>query len=491
MNKLRNLLLSVWAYLLFTAAAWGQTHSYTLEDIIQLARSKSPAWFSAETRKENQYWQYRTYRSDYNPQLVLSGMLPSFNKSVIPVTQPDGNVIYRDVNNNTLQMQLGLSQVIGPTGGTISVFTDLSRYDDFIQDYSQYSGTPVSIGLIQPIFQFNPYKWNRKIKPLVYEESQKKYFEELEQISINATRRFFDLLLAQINLEIARKNVESNDTIYQIALGRYNLGKITENDLLQLELNLVNSKLAVSQALVDQQTAALNLKSFIGLSDDDSINLVLPEKIPDFEVDENVALAEARKNKSDIVSFRRRQLEAQQELERAKRTSGVNMNLTAFYGLTNQGQNIDNVYTDPANALRLGLQMNVPILDWGRQKARKMTAEANLKLVNYQLLQDEANFDQEVLTQVRNFNMLREQLKARIKSDEIADKAYEISKQLFLIGKISITDLNAAMISKDQAKQRYVSTLRDFWLAYYQLREKTLYDFANNQLLVRDIVQGK
>jgi outer membrane protein TolC len=83
--------------------------------------------------------------------------------------------------------------------------------------------------------------------------------------------------------------------------------------------------------------------------------------------------------------------------------------------------------------------------------------------------------------------MLREQLRARIISDEIANRAYNISKELFLIGKISITDLNQALAAKDLAKQNYVATLRDFWESYYQLREKTLYDFENDQLLVKDI----
>ncbi len=475
------------AALLIVSGLKAQTNSYSLADIVQLARSQSTAWLSAETRKENEYWQYKTFRSDYNPQLLLSGTLPAYNKSVTPVTQPDGNVIFRDLNNNTLQLNLGLSQVIGPTGGTVSVYTDMSRYDDFIQDYVQYSGQPVSVSLNQPIFQFNPFKWNRIIKPLVYEESQKRYFEELEMVSINATRRYFDLLLAQINLEIASKNVESNDTIYQIAKGRYNLGKITENDLLQLELNLVNSNLDISKALVEQQSATLNLKTFIGLSDNESILLILPENIPEFSVDENIALAEAQKNKVDMVSFKRRQLEAKQEVTRARRASGVNMNLQAAYGLTNQGQSVSDVYQNPADALRIGLQMSVPLVDWGRQKARIMTAEANMKLVEYQLIQDEVTFEQDILTEVRNFNMLRVQLKARIKSDDIADRAYNISKQLFLIGKISITDLNQALAAKDRAKQNYVATLRDFWIGYYQLREKTLYDFHNNQLLVRDI----
>ena len=484
MNKFLYLLIS---FSLIVSGANAQSNGYSLDDVVQMARSSSTAWLSAETRKENQYWQYKTFKSDYTPQLVLSGMLPSFNKSVTPVTQQDGSIQYRDVNNNTVQLQLGLSQVIGPTGGTISVSSDLSRYDDFIQDYSQYSTQPLAVGLNQPIFQYNPYKWNKLIKPLVYEESQKKYFEELEQISTTATRRFFDLLLAQIKLEIAQKNVDSNDTIYQIAKGRYNLGKITENDLLQLELNLVNSNLAVSQATVDQQSTTLNLKTFIGLSDDESIQLELPEDIPEFIVDETMALAEAQKNKADMVSYRRRKLEAKQDVTIAKRASGVNMNLQAAYGLNNQGQTIGGAYQDPVDAMRVGLQMNVPIVDWGRQKARIMTAEANMKLVEYTLQQEEETFEQDVIIQVRNFNMLREQLKSRIKSDEIAQKAYNISKQLFLIGKISITDLNAALLAKDNAKQSYVSSLRDFWLAYYQLREKTLYDFHHNQLLVRDI----
>jgi outer membrane protein len=486
MNKFT--IFSIGAFF-FVSSVMAQSHNYTLDDVVQLSRSKSPAWLSAETRKENNYWLYRTYRSRYNPQLDLTGTLPSYNKSVTPVTQPDGSIAYRDVNNNSLNLELGLSQIIAPTGGRVSIYTNMNRFDDFQGDstFTQYSGDPVSIGLIQPIFQFNAFKWDKLIKPLEYEESQRRYFAELEQISITATRRFFDLLLAQINLDIAEKNVASNDTIFQIANGRYNLGKITENDLLQLELNLVNSNLAISQALVDQESASLNLKAFIGLSDTEAIKLTLPEDIPEFKVDEEAALLEAQKNKSDMVSYKRMQLQAEQELTREKRASGVNMNLQAVYGLSNKGLSVNDVYTDPGDNVYVGLQMNVPILDWGRQKSRIMTAEANKRLVEYQVIQDEITFDQDVLSQVRNFNMLREQLGARVKSDQIAQKAYNISKQLFLIGKISITDLNQSLASKDRAKQNYVSTLRDFWLAYYQLREKTLYDFHHDQLLVRDI----
>ena len=485
MNKVKLILL-LW---IVSFASKAQQLEYNLKEIVQLSRSQSTAWLSAETRKENNYWLYRTFKSDYNPQLLLSGMLPSFVKSVNPITQPDGNVIFREIHNNNLSMQLGLNQIIGATGTNISVFTRLNRYDDYgATRYTQYSGQPVSIGVTQPIFQFNPYRWNKKIQPKVYEESQKQYFEELEQISRFATQRFFDLLLAQIQLEIAQKNVQSNDTIYKIAEGRYNLGKITENELLQLELNLVNSELQVSQAVVNQQSASLNLKSFIGLKDDNvTLRLILPDQIPEFYVDENVALSEAIKNKPDYISFERQMLEAQQDVAQAKHSGGVNMNLQAVYGLANQAEVLGNVYQNPGDNFQIGLQLSVPVVDWGRQKSRRMRALASQKLTEYQIAQDKETFTQEVLTQARNFNLLRQQLVSRKKSDEIADKAYGISKKLFLIGKITVTELNQSLASKDLAKQNYISSLRDFWIAYYELRANTLYDFENNSLLVRDI----
>ena len=164
MNKF---ILFSFCLLLIISEAKSQTRDYTLTDVVQLARSKSPAWLSAETRKENNYWLYRTYRSNFNPELILNATLPSFVKSVDPVIQPDGSVQYRNVNNNTLNMELGLSQVIAPTGGRVTVYSNLNRFDDFQQDpnFQQYSGEPVSIGLQQPIFQFNPFKWDRRIKP--------------------------------------------------------------------------------------------------------------------------------------------------------------------------------------------------------------------------------------------------------------------------------------------------------------------------------------
>jgi outer membrane protein TolC len=67
------------------------------------------------------------------------------------------------------------------------------------------------------------------------------------------------------------------------------------------------------------------------------------------------------------------------------------------------------------------------------------------------------------------------------KADTIAQLRYEITKQRYLIGKISITDLNLAQQEKDQNSRGYINALLSFWNAYYTVRRLTLYDFERNE----------
>ena len=112
-----------------------------------------------------------------------------------------------------------------------------------------------------------------------------------------------------------------------------------------------------------------------------------------------------------------------------------------------------------------------------------VTAIANKKLTDFQIAQDEVDFEQGIMTQVRQFEMLRLQLEITRKSDQVAAERYNVSQNRYLIGKIDITNLNIALTEKDDAKRRYIQALRDFWIAYFNLRQLTLYDFANKRLL--------
>lgn len=497
MNKIKFLVFTVAIFFTTNINAQdnhisGQT--FTLKEIINIARSRSIASRQAETTRENRFWQFQSYRSNYKPQLVLDGTIPGFNRSFDEVRQPDGSYEFLPVSINNSEINLRLRQPIGATGAQLFLNSNITRFDNFLDSdvddpYHLYSGNPLEIGIIQPLFQYNRLKWDKKIEPLRYQESQKEYIESLEEISVFTTRRFFDLMLSQITLEIAEKNVANNDTIFKIAQGRYNLGKIAENELLQLELQLMNSRQQVAQSKLDIETRSLRLRTWAGLTDVDNLQLFLPEEIPIFIVDEEVALVHAKANRSEIISFERRKLEAAADIARAKGDTGPQADLFARFGWTNRtdrNAGVIDLYKNPENQQIVQMGFEIPLMDWGRRKSRVKTAEANQKFVQYTVDQDIINFDEEVLTQVRQFEMLKEQVRITKVADDIALRRYDITKSRFETGKISITDLNIALTEKDEAKSRYIQSLEDFWIAYFNLRFLTLYDFEEGFQIISD-----
>src|SRR5258708_36350323 len=112
----------------------------------------------------------------------------------------------------------------------------------------------------------------------------------MEQIGKDAVTFFFNVMVAQVNLQIANYNLVNNDTIYKIEKGRYNIGTTSEDKLLQVELQLLRSRQDVAQANLNLQNWSLQLRTFIGLRNGENFQLILPDKIPEFEVLEDEAL---------------------------------------------------------------------------------------------------------------------------------------------------------------------------------------------------------
>ncbi|MDO3628313.1 TolC family protein [Mucilaginibacter sp. BT774] len=453
----------------------------SLHDVVELAKGNSIASKQAVTTRATKYWLWRTYKSNYNPQLSLSGNLPGYSKTTSPVIQPDGSILFQQVHNDNSQMTLNFSQSITATGATIYGESQLQRFDDFDRHNVLYNGVPYAIGVSQPIGQYNGLKWDRKIQPLLYNESKQAYIEAQEQISIKAEGFFFDLLLAQVNLQIAQTNYTNTENILKIAKMKFDLGKVTRNEILQLQLELLNAKKAVGIAKRDIEVSTLTLRSFISQEGSDKIELVLPETISDMSVTSDRVLAEAYANRSDAIAFVRRIAEAKRDVAVAKGQTGLTASLTANLGFSNTAANIPDVYRSPQNQQLVQLTFSIPVLDWGRSKSKIKTAEANEKFTEYAVEQDKQTFKQQIVTQVTLFNQMKEQVALTEQADSIAGEKYKIAKERYVLGNLSITDLSIAFQENDQAKRDYIAALRDFWGAYYQLRYLSLFDFEKNE----------
>jgi len=465
-----------------------QTLHLTLDDVIRLAREQSTRAIMAKHRFRGSYWEFRTHKAKFRPSLGMSATLPDLNRSIDKITLPDGTDAFVERSLATYSVSASLAQNIAPTGGSIFIRSEMERIDLLRDDETSinYLSTPVSIGLIQPIKKHNSFRWERKIEPLKFEAAQKSYVESLETVNLMAVNNFFNLSLAQVNLQIAELNYSNNDTLFQISKGRYNIGTIAENDLLQMELAFLNAGTALNEARIQLEINKFQLRSFLGYNENVDIDLIIPVEIPELEVNVTKALEQAHANSPTIIDLQRQLLEADAAVAEAKANRGLTADLFATFGLTQQSADISQVYQGTQDQERLRIGLEVPIVDWGLAKGQHKMAQSNQEVTRTTVMQDEIDFDQEVMLQVMQFNIQDDQLRIASKADTVANLRYNVTKQRFYIGRIDVLDLNVALREKDDATRNYLSALQRYWSYFYNIRRLTLYDFERDFQLVED-----
>lgn len=458
-----------------------ETLKLSLDDVIDLAKKQSPSIKYYQNTNVNYYWRWKNFQANFRPRLSISGELPDYRQTNEPITQPDGSIKFQQISQLRTSTNLALSQIIPHTGTTIYGASSLYRVQDFNNDEIEWSGAPFYIGFVQPLFAFNWWKWSRKTEPLVYEESQKRYIESVERVALNSTRRFFNYLRIQTNYSLASSNLKNSEDNLKIAEVKRKLGQISENDFSRIRLSVLNAKKALNKSIMDQKNADFELKSYIGMDQNLNIELIIPLEMDLFYIDPDKALQETLTNRKEGPEFQRRLIQADRDLIRAKRSTGLRTTLRASYGSSNNSPELSGVYKDTEKQQLLNLSFNIPILDWGKSASAVKLAESRRELVIYDVEKERQDFEREVIVQVEQFNLLQDQMETATEADNVAGDGYKIALKKFQNGEISITDLNISLSEREKAKRDYIISIEDYWESYYFLRMLTLYDFLFNQ----------
>ena len=493
MNKV---LLSCLALLPFMASAQTDTLRLTLDDCITMARRQSINAAVALGELRSAYWQWRSYKADLLPEVSLSGTLPSWNKRYNSYQQADGSLSF--VRNNYLGLDgaVSIKQKLWPTGGTLNVESSL----DYLHQSGGVSGNqfmslPVAVTLSQPLFGVNHQKWDRRIEPLRYREAQARFLTETEQVAMQAISLYFGLLLAGEQVNIARQNLQTAEKLYEVAQAKRRMGTISENDVLQLRLDVLTARSALTNSESTRQARQFALRSFLDVEAD--IDPIMPEDLPLPSLDREgqgvgllyeEVLAHALQNNAMATTMRRRQMEADYAVASA-RANRQSINLYAQLGYTGTGDNMSSAYRNLLSNEVIQVGITVPLLDWGKRKGQRKMAESNREIVQGQLRQQSQEFRQNIFILTEQFNNQAEQLRIAIEADTIACRRYHTNVETFKIGSISTLELSNAQTAKDQARQNRIQQLFNYWYYYYQLRSIALWDFERGCDLSADVEQ--
>lgn len=300
---------------------------------------------------------------------------------------------------------------------------------------------------------------------------------------MKSTRQFFQLITAQIQEGIAKTNYANADTLYKIGKGRFQVGTVTQDELLKLELSLLNAEQALSLAQLEEKRAQANLNSFLGMDKNVVIECIIPNEIPGLQISPDMALSQAIQNNPDIIYQQQRKLEQDRNVRQARAETGLNTSLFAMYGMSGSSEQFADVYGQPDKSQRFSVGINVPIVDWGRGRGRVSMAESNREVALATIKQERIDFEQDVFQSVLEFNLQGDQVRNAAKADTVAQMGYDVTFQRFLIGKIDVIKLNIASTDQETARIAYLNRLRDYWISYFRIRSLTLFDFETNSPL--------
>jgi outer membrane protein TolC len=461
---------------LVPSAASGQ--GLTLQQAVEMAQQQGLQARAALNTRDAARSRDRAFGARLLPQVSLAGNLPRYNRSIIPVVQPDGSTLFRSQQEMNSDLNMVVAQRLPFTGGTLTMSSRLAQLKRSGATTTEtWNSSPFSIRFDQPLLRSNAMGWDGREQGLRADVAEQQYLEAREDIAVQTATAYFDLYAAQTALRNATTNVATNDTLYRLNEGRFEVGKIGENDLLQSELALLRARTTLDGARLEHDRALAALRLALNLPPSAPLEIAVSADAPAFEADTAVAVAQALRNRSQIVDLELQETTAQRRVSEARFNGGIGAQLSASYGYNATASDANLAYRDLQEAQQLTLNVQMPLLQWGARSADVQAAQWERSRV-----QNSGRATREQVSQEAHFAALqlaqsRRQLAIAAKADTVATKRFEVAYNRYVIGRIGIDNLYLAQNEKDQALLQFVQSLRGYWNAYYRLRRLTLYDF--------------
>ena len=458
--------------------------SLSLEDAIALALTRGPSARSAGFDREAARWRDRSFNARLLPQLSLAGDLPVYSRAIIPVIQPDGSTRFVPNQQRSASLAMTARQRLPFTGGDLFVSTGVSNVNILgTQQTNLWRGTPFQIGVSQQLFRPRALIWDSREQDLRTDVAERGYLEAREDIAQRTSNLFFELYAARATLANAVINASANDTLFLLNKGRFEVGRIGENDLLQSELSLLRARAALDGAKLSADRAAAALRVQLDLASGAPLELRVTNAVPRVTIDTVAVVKRALENASQSRGRELQDVQQRRRVNEAKRNTGFAATVNAAVGFNQTAPTFNEAFRTPLQSQQFSVGVEMPVLQWGARHAQIEAAQADLARVQTDGRAARENQGQDALYAALGLAQAERQLEIATKADSVGTKRFEVARNRYSIGRIDFGNLAIAQTEKDQALQEYLRSLSGYWSAYYRLRRLTLWDFSTDSPL--------
>ncbi|HET9982749.1 MAG TPA: TolC family protein, partial [Longimicrobiales bacterium] len=354
----------------------------TLQDAIAIADERGLAARAARDARDAMRARHRAFAARLLPQLSLGGQALDLNRGITPLLLPTGETQLVTQARNQSSLGLTLAQELPWTGGRLSFSSQLARIDNFgnavTGEPRVWTTTPLLVGFEQDLFRPRTVRWDQRQNSVTSELAERQYHEAREDAATAVASAFFDDFAAQVALENATTNVAVNDTLYTLNQGRYSVGKIGENDLLQSELALLRARASLDAAKLERDRAEAALKRLLQVDSPDTLRIAAPTMLAPFAVDPDVAVTQALANSSVVEQNELDELQARRRANEASLANRLNATFSAVVGFNQSATILGDAYQSPRARQTLALGVSMPLIQWGAGSADAQAAKLDV-----------------------------------------------------------------------------------------------------------------
>lgn len=441
----------------------------SLPQAIALAWQNSLQQKLAVADNELAILEYKSFRLQNKPTLILNGNAPVYDKDNFSVRQPDGTIRFLDRSQVNSTLNLGLQQPIAATGGILSVNTSLNRFDELIGRSKLYSGTPIYIQLQQPLFAFNNLKWQKKIEPLRLQNTLLASKETKYNIAYSVSEAYLSIASNEAEIDIAKEEQNLHHLNLEASRKKNTLGIGDKDKLLQLQMDSIQAIQTISNLNLTRSSLLKQLSLYTQTNLSTSI-VKMPESLPNVAIDP-AALWDSIKlhNKSiNAITLAKEQLKAESEKLQKEKTQ---INLLLSYGLNQSGNSLKQIYSNPNDQQRFNIGFAFPIADWGRRKniAEQINVKTTQLKIQEQILQNEMQLA--IADVLEKMNQIQANFTTIKLLDSLSAIRYDMQTKLYHLGKILPIELKQSAFERINNKKNRLIATKEYILYYYKLQQ--------------------
>jgi len=433
-----------------TAVDLSEQAALTLEQAVELALERNPQALMARERIEAFRGKYREVRAEALPFLRLNGSAMRWRDPAF-LNSPSFDKIPAEFRN-ALQ--------VAPAN---------------LFDYN--------LSISQPLYTSGKVGTALKLASLESEGVGVDRDRTEQEIRLRVVRAFYDLLLAQGRLEVAKDAVRARETSLEIVRGRFAAGVATEVDVLRSQVSLANAQPELIRAEngVRQSRAVLNnlLVRPLDFPTEAVGRLAFNPPTPR-SLEEVIRHAFQYRPELLRARINERQAEGQEKLANAE--NRLRLDFNGQYGVNARlpSDLVNREFTRFMFTLNVGL----PLFDGGRRSGLLRQAVANRKIAELTRTETENAVRLEAQTALDELARAEKTVEAARLNVKEAERVLDMMQNNYKHGAATTLDVIQAETARAQARWTLLQGLYDHTMARMQLRwvmgQDPVQEFAND-----------